>query len=191
MRVSVLGMMSVLAVSSAGWAEPVDGKVAKSALFKPKGASVDLIPHDFLSDQDRTILSQVALQQSYYGAIAVSPDDGMMSNATVAAANYHAVAQAEIAALAACDDAKSGVADCVIVAHIRPKGWSEAEVQLSVDATNAFRKDYRRGKGPKAFAISKSTGKFAIAKGDGAADAAISACNEVAEASDCSVAIAD
>ncbi|WP_420863180.1 5-aminolevulic acid synthase [Algirhabdus cladophorae] len=186
----VLGCCAI-GLGTVGHAEPVDGKVAKSALFKPKGAEVELIEQDFFTDQDRDILGQVALQQSYYGAIAVSPDDGVISNATVAAANYHAVPQAEIAALAACNDAKEGVADCVIVAQIRPKGWSEQPVQLSVDATVAYRKEYRRGKGPKAFAISASTGKFAVAKGEGAQEAAVEACNERADASDCTAVILD
>jgi len=191
MRIIGFGIMCGVLTASASMAEPVDGKTAKSALFKPKGASVELMPLDFLNEQDKSILSQVALQQSYYGAIAVSPDDGVISNATVAAANYHAIQPAEAAALNACNDAKTGAAACVVVAHIRPKGWSPQDLQLSVDGTVAYRKEYRRGKGPKAFAISPSTGKFAIAKGNGAGEAAVEACNERADATDCQIAIAD
>jgi len=185
------GVLAAALFTPAAWAEPVDGNTARKQLFKPKGAQVEMIEQAFLSDQDKEILSQVALQQTYYAAIAVSPDDGVISNATVAAANYHSTGPAQEAAKDACNDAKTGSAPCVIVALIRPKGWERQDLQLSVDGTNAYRKEYRKGRGEKAMAVSPSTGKFAVAKGTGAGPAAVVACNERADASDCSVVIED
>lgn len=185
------GVLAALTLTGAAMAEPVDGKTAKKKLFKPKGTQVEMLAHSFLSDQDKSILVQVAEQQIYYAAIAVSPDDGVISNATLAAANYHSTGPAEVAAKAACNAAKTGSAACVIVALIRPSNWSQRDLQLSVDGTLAFRKEYRRGRGEKAMAVSPSTGKYAIAKGAGAGPAAVLACNERASASDCKVVIAD
>ncbi len=74
-----------------------------------------------------------------------------------------------------------------------PKRWTRQSLQLSVDATVAF-STYRKGKGPKAFAISPDTGAYAFGKGEGADVTALTACNTEAKAkgaTDCDVVIAD
>ena len=71
-----------------------------------------------------------------------------------------------------------------------PKGWEARPIQMSSDATAAFRKDYD-GKGA-ALAVSASTGAWGMAKGDGAAVAAVAACAaKLTDVKDCAVIIAD
>ena len=82
----------------------------------------------------------------------------------------------------------------MVAARTLPADYSAQPLQLSVDATRAFRDDYRPARAPKAMAISPDTGKWAIARGDGAGNAAVSQCNAQAAtlgAQDCYVAIAD
>jgi hypothetical protein len=185
---ALMGMMMAGAVQ----AEPLTGKQAKSMLFEAEGAEVEMLAQDFLSDSDVAALQIVGAAQPYYGAIAVSPDEGLMVEATVAAAKYHDTDAASVAALAACDAKRQGNAPCVVVALIRPLGWSPQPLQLSADATAGFAKDYKGSNG-KALAISASTGGWGIAVGDNAAANAVSTCLDRAgvTVSDCAVVIAD
>lgn len=171
-------------------ADVLTGKAAKKALFLSDKLEVQVLKQPFLSDGQAKILGSVATQQPYYGAIAVSPDEGLMSEATVAAANYHSVEAATVAALAGCDAASKGEAPCVIVAIVQPKGWEARPIQLSTDATSAFRKDYG-GKGA-ALAVSAGTGTWGMAKGADAAASAIAACGaKLSGENDCTVIVAD
>lgn len=180
----VLGMAQVVS------AAVLDGKAAGKALFDAKKIGVQVTKHSFLVDDQAQILASVATQQPYYGAIAVSPAEGLMSEATIAAANYHSVEAASAAALAGCDAARKEAAPCVIVALIRPKGWEARPLQLSADATTAFRKDYG-GKGG-ALAVSASSGAWGMAKGANAARAAVAACAaKLTGQNDCAVIVAD
>ena len=190
MRLTFVTFAASLLCASAGMAETVDGKAARGLLFSPKGAEVTIVT-DILSEKDAAILAEVGQTQSYYGAIAISPDEGILSNATVAAANYHDVANASRAALAGCNAAKTGASACVIAAEIRPKDWEERALQLNVGATEAVRKDYRKGRGAKALAVSASTGQWGIGKGDSADQDALSACKSAAKADDCRIVVAD
>lgn len=171
-------------------AEVLTGKMAKKALFSGDAVAVQVMKQSFLIDNQAEVLGSVASQQPYYGAIAVSPKEGLMSEATIAAANYHSIEAATVAALSGCDAIRKGDAPCVIVALVRPKGWEARPVQLSADATAAFRKDYG-GKGA-ALAVSAATGTWGMAKGENAGEAAIAACvAKIAGTPDCSVIIAD
>ncbi|SMX42802.1 hypothetical protein [Actibacterium lipolyticum] len=192
MRAFILS--SIIALSgAAAMAEPLSGKAARKLMFPTKGGVVKVIAHDFLSKNDRDLLAQVSAQQPYYGAVALSPDEGLMSEATLAAANYHDVESASRAALAGCNAARQkGSKTCVIAAEIRPKGWKPREIQLSRDATAGLRDEYKGGKGAKALAISPATGKWAYVNMDGpAAQAAVAECNEEANTDDCRVVVAD
>ena len=169
-------------------AEVLTGKAAKKALFSGMAVAVQVMKQSFLVDNQAEILGSVASQQPYYGAIAVSPNEGLMSEATVAAANYHSVEAASVAAMAGCDAARKGKDPCIIVALVRPEGWEARPIQMSADATAAFRKDYG-GKGA-ALAVSATTGTWGMAKGENAADAAITACAaKMTDANDCTVII--
>ena len=189
-----LGLIMVTALAfglaEAASAEVLTGKAAKKALFSGDAVAVQVMKQAFLVDNQVVILGSVAVQQPYYGAIAVSPDEGLMSEATIAAANYHSIEAASVAALAGCDAARKGEVPCVIVAHVRPKGWELRPVQMSSDATTAFRKDYA-GRGG-ALAVSTATGSWGMAKGANAAAAAVTACaSKLTGANDCMVVIAD
>lgn len=171
-------------------AETLPGKTAKKYLYSPNKVAVEVANQPFFVDNQAQIVGQAAAQQPYYGAIAVSPDDGLLSEATIAAANYHSTGAASVNALGACDAARKGKTPCVIVAVVRPEGWQTRPVQLSSEATAAFRKDYA-GKGG-ALAVSANTGAWGMSSGDGAAAAALAACNsKLTDKKDCSVIISD
>jgi len=180
-------------------AEPIDGKAARKMLFSPNGAEVTLRDESGLSETNRALLKSVleaeAASKGYYGVAVISPDEDLLkSEATVALANYHSVEEAAEAALSICNEKRSGEAECVVAAEIRPKKWEAREISLSREATEAFRSDYRKGQGPKALAISRATGQWAIFKGENAVFAAKIQCNEKAGAqgkADCETVIAD
>ncbi|KAJ54455.1 hypothetical protein ACMU_17250 [Actibacterium mucosum KCTC 23349] len=190
---TILGVMAAMAaLGGAATADPVTGKEARKLVFSPKGAEVEVLDVEFLTDQDRAILQQVGQQQSYYAAIAASPSEGLMSNSLIAAAKYHDVDTAAAKAIEGCNERRNDGSDsCVVVAYVRPKAWEARDLQLSVDATNGLRKEYRKGKGPKALAIAPSTGEWAIAKGDDATEAALADCAAGSGATDCAVVVAD
>jgi len=184
---TLLVLALMLGAATGALADPITGKEAKRLLFSPKGVEALARPEAGLSKQDQAVLASVAGTQPYYGAIAVSPDEGLMSEATVAAANFHDTAAAEVVALAECNAKKTGAAACVIAALLLPKGWEPRDILLSQDATAGFRADYA-GKGA-ALAVSAGTGAWGIGPGP---DAALAACaGAEAAVEDCAVLIAD
>lgn len=185
--VAVVGL-TTMAVA----ADPITGKAARAVLFAPEGAEVEMLVPGLLSEGDAAALKMVAEAQPYYGAVAISPDEGLMAEATVAAANYHDTDAATLAALMGCDAKRKGASPCVVVALIRPKGWEPRGVQLSAAATVGFAKDYKGRRG-KALAISTSTGRWGVATGDKAVTAAVAACAAKAAppVTDCAVVVAD
>lgn len=188
MAKSLIGwaMLAVVAGSGLAVAQAVvSGDAASGALFDPKASEVELTAGDMLPKDQAKVLKMVARDQLYYGAIAISPDEGLMSEATVAAANYHSLEAASAAALADCNAKKNGAADCAIAALVRPEGWQPAAVQLSSDATAGFRDAYDAG----AMAISAVTGSWGIGADDAAAVAACTDRNPAA--TDCAVVIQD
>ena len=191
--------MALIAGAGNAMAQTVNEATARQALFDPRGRLVSTSPLPGLSEDLQPLLKQ-ALQASaadvrYYGAVAMAPGAGLESEATALAENFHSPAGAEAAALASCNARRpSGSQPCVVVARTLPRGYAARPVELSVDATEAFRKDYRKAKSPKALAISPATGRWAIAAGPGAVEAAVEACNRQASAagaSDCRPAIVD
>ena len=183
------GMMTLamIGLAAAAQAEPLDGKSAKKALFASVKAEVEILPEAGLPKDQALVLKSVGTAQLYYGAIAISPEKGLMFETTVAAANYHDVAAASAAALAGCNAAKRGKKDCVVAAVIRPKGWKVNGLSLSSDATAGFKSEYKMA--GSAMAISAASGAWGIGV-DG--DAAIAACvARNAAANDCAVVIAN
>lgn len=172
-------------------AETLSGKAARDQMFAPGKAEVAITDTGVLSDDDRAIVQQIAQTQPYYGAVAIAPDEGLASEASVAAANFHDVEAASAFALRGCNDRRKGGAACVIVAQIRPSGWEARGLQLSTDATTALSKDYRKAGKSRALAISPATGKWAIAGGSGAAATAVRDCAAQAGSDDCTVVVAD
>ena len=179
--------------SGAAFAEPVTGKLAKSMMYATTGTLVELVPNSAIKVSVEKIIEAVAEQQPWYAAIALSPDeDIMISQATVAGAQFHDTDAAAAFALAGCEAKRTGESPCVVVALVRPKGWKARDVQLSLIATEFFKTEYLPADAPKAMAISPATGLWGFATGDGAADAAIADCAVKGQAvNDCAVVIAD
>lgn len=162
-----------LMLAAPAYAEPISGKQAKKALFAPVTAEVEILAGAGLPEDLAKVLVMVGEGQPYYGAIAIAPDEGLMADATVAAANFHDTNAAATAALTECNAKKKSARECVVAAYIRPKGWKEPGFSLSSDATAAF-KGYDMKTG--ALAVSVATGAFGMAEGDGAAEAAMKNC---------------
>lgn len=177
------GVVAVV-LASVAQAQTVTGEAAQAMLFAPGKAEVELSGGDILPKDQAKVLQMVAVDQPYYAAIAISPDEGLMSEATVAAANYHTVEAASTVALAECNAKKQGTAECLVVALVRPEGWSAQALQLSSDAT-ADMANYAGG----AVAVSATTGSWGL--GD-TTDAAVAACvDRNPAATDCVAVIAD
>lgn len=169
--------------------QPVDGREARGLLFAANRSEVATFAHDFLSERDIGLLRQVAEQQPYYGAIAASPDEGVLAQSVSAFANFHDVEAPARLALERCNAERArGSRACVIVAEIRPRGWEERALQLSSAATGAVSREFRRARGSKALAISPGTGRWAMGTG---ADAAAAACRALGDPRDCAVVIAE
>ena len=139
-----------------------------------------------LSQSDRDIVQSIGPTQQYYGAIAYSPDEGLLSEATVAAANHHSVEIARALALADCNGKRrEGAAACVVAADILPKRYRAGRaLQLSMGATAGFDAEYHKAKGSRSFAISAQSGLWGWGPDDAAA---LQACN----AQDCKVVVRD
>lgn len=192
-RVTILAM---LAAAPALAQQAVDGAQARRMLFSERRSELLIIQHPALGEAGAAALQlqQEALLASipYYGAVAMSPDDGLGAPATAATGNFHDRAAASAAALAECNGKRgAGTAACVVVAEVRPRGWQQRAVQLSQGATAYFRREYGRGRGERAFAVSPTSGGFGIGKGAGAAATAVASCNAATGAGDCRVVIAD
>jgi hypothetical protein len=176
MKRVALGMTLGMCIADAASAQVLTGDAAVSRLYPPNGAEVEILPNDFLPKDQAELLRQVGAVQPYYGVIAISPDEGIMVDATVAAANQHSVDAARRDALAACDAKRKGATPCEVVAVIRPAGWADRGFQLSSGATGALTGEYQKIRRARAFAISPSTGSWGIGKGSGAAAKAIEDC---------------
>lgn len=191
--------LTVLAILVASGAVAQDTPTARDVqrqLFNESRAELVMHPHPSMSTVEAGAFEQVAdqlvSQVPYYGAIAISPDQGLNSTATTARGNYHSFQAASAAVLADCNAARSrGSARCVVVAEVRPRNWQARAFQLSAGATAIFRREYRRGREERAFAISPTSGGYGVGKGPGAAVSAVAACNQAGGVSDCQVAVAD
>lgn len=188
---------AIFAVTLAGpaLAEPLSGQAALGALFDPGSRQVVLSSRLDPREQAMVRLMvplmerQLGRSLDYYGAIAMSPDEGFQSEASQSALNHHSVAAAERAARAACDaNRKPGSRRCIVAARIVPRGYAARAVTLSSNATRALQERYAPAAGPKAMAISPSTGAFGV----GAPQAALGTCQAGAgSAGDCSIVVRD
>lgn len=151
---------------------------ARRLVFARDGAVVgEVIPNDSLSTADVAILNQIVATQKYYAAVAISPDQGLVSEATVAAANFHDEDNARRVALEGCNERRAeDSAECAIVLIIRPEGWEPGRpLQLNTDATAALWGSYRQLGRPRAMAISEAAGQWGV--GD-SWEAAVSDCGQ-------------
>ena len=175
-------------------ADPVDARAATELLYRADRVEVARYSVAGLDPTHVAALTQIAQEQKYYGAVAIAPDLGILSEATVMAANYHSIPAARSAALADCNARRTEGADCVIVMELRPAGFEPRDLTMSADATEGFNRDYRRASGTRALAISASTGQWGIGRGENAGDDALAACagaDGADGADDCAIVIAD
>ncbi len=173
--------------------EIMDGAAARGMLFNERRAEVVINPHGFMTEAEVAVLNEAASKSvPYYGAIAAAPSLGIGGQATSAAGNHHDARAAARVALAECNSTRpSGSPECVVVAEIRPRGWQQRALQLSAGATSVFRRDYRRERGEKAFAVSPTSGGYGVGKGEGAVAKAVRSCNTAGRVTDCQVVIQD
>jgi len=173
-------------------ADPVTAAQASAQLFHPEHVEVVRYDTQGLSDQEVQILASVAQGQKYYAAVAFAPADGLMTEATVMAANHHNVDAARTAALAECNARRSADARCVIALEVRPASWQARDLQLSADATAAFGADYANTP-PAALSVSPATGLWGLGDGANATTDALAACATAGTepVQDCMVVIAD
>jgi len=185
-----VGLLAMAAGAAVAMAEPIGSAEARKAVWPAKtGLAIVMRDHPKLAADQAALLATVASGQPYYGAIAFSPDEGIMVEATVAAVNHHSVEAAEAAALRDCDAKRKGDEGCAVAVVLRPDGWEARPFQLSHAATEALRKEYGRT-GSRAMAVSDATGAYGLGAGEGAAEVAVIAC-ATAGATDCNVVVAD
>lgn len=186
MRISLLTAISLsLLLSTQAQAEAVTGKAAGKLVFAEAKAEVKLLENVDLPKEQLKAVKSVLAAQPYYGAMAMSPDEGLMSESTVATANFHSTEAAAAAAVAQCNAKKTGATPCVLVAVVQPKGWKARALQLSSEATAGFMAGYPAVGG--ALAISTATGVWGMGQN---AEAALGACAETpAKPKDCAVVI--
>lgn len=193
MRIALI--IAMLLLSGPVGAQVLDERGAKAALFPVRGHVVQVSSK--LSERDQgTVRALVPLMAEqlrqpvrYYAAIAYSPKDGLAHASIQAAMNYHSIEASSNAAIAACNGLRSkGAPSCELAARMVPKRYKPQALTLSIDATAAFEKAYRKAKSPKAFAISKTSGSWGIGISD---EAALAACEGNRRARDCEIVIRD
>ena len=184
--------LALIGVAGGGAADSLSFKEARKVL--PRGGrTVTALPDTtFLDDKQQAILRALTDSIPYYGALAISPDEGLFVEWLNAAGQHHSIMAARAAALRYCEaNRKKESAECVVVLEVSPKGADpDAPLSLSADAADALRGDYRKLKSPKAFAISTNLGTFGFARGDGGR--ALDTCSKMGSgAKDCRVVVAD
>ncbi len=163
---------------------------AEALLFPPGRVEVARYTLEGLNEEERQVILAVARDQPFFAALAFAPDEGILAEPTVMAANYHSRETAHAAALAQCDARREGGRACTLAMEVRPAGWEARALHLSADATEAFEGDFASAPAPRAFAISDATAAWGTGAGANASDVALAACAE-GGAEDCRVVIAD
>lgn len=183
-------ILTICLLAQTAGAQVLNGQGAAAQLFKGSGhgllVSGALSPSDRATIQALLPIMEKRLSQPirYYGAIAFSPADGVVSESLQAAINHHSTEAASRAALSACEAAKTR-GFCAVAAQIVPQAYAQRAFTLSETATIGFFERYLRAGGPKAFATSARTGAW----GMGPVDAAALADCAKAGAPDCRVTI--
>jgi len=188
-------VLALVVAAGGAAAEPMTGAAAGALAFAPGTSSVTVSSR--LGERDQAIVRalvplmerQIGRSLDYYGAIAMSPDEGFQSEASQSALNHHSVAAADAAALGACNARRrAGSSPCVLAARILPRGYEARALTLSSAATRALTETYARARAPKALAISAATGAFGV----GAPDAALATCRRGAGGvGDCTIVVRD
>lgn len=173
----------------------------KRQLYSTRGrmSEMQVLRDGFLSPNQVKVIGAAVRKRPFFGAIAVSPSSGVLGNAATMVFNFHSAQDAQTAALGGCESRRGDGDDaCVVIALVVPKGYrAPRAVQMNAGATDAFNKEYRKLKGHRAFATSRTAGEWGFAAGDSVADAitkAVAACALRAEpkgGTDCTAVSAD
>lgn len=172
--------------------EALSFREARNAVPKGNRVTAVLTDTSFLDDKQQAIVKSLQSNIPFYGALALTPSEGLFVEWLNAAGQHHSIEAARAAALAHCERMrKRNSKPCVVVLEVSPRGAkADAPLSLSAEATAALRGDYRKLKAPKAFAISKTKGTFGFAAGDGAR--ALDGCAKAGGgAKDCEIVVAD
>ncbi len=195
------GLVGVFAATQLG-AEPISYKEARKVLPKDNGKVTlvsypDVVPEKDLNAlaaakmKPKDVFNAIGASLEGFGAVAISPDEGLLVEWISGVSQHHSLDAARTAAIAYCNGKKKpNSADCQVIVEIAPKGGKSVSLTLSAAAISAVRGAYRKLDTPRAFAISPSTGDFGMDRGDGAR--AIENCASAGnKANDCVVVIAD
>lgn len=187
------GLFAVVLAAPLAAQDLPDRREALRSVF-PSDADVESVvfPHPSLNAAEVQLLSNAVAQglipeMRFYGALAIAPDGGLADpQTTTAVGNFHDEDSASASALETCNAARpSDATPCTVVLIVRPAGWSAgAPLQLSAEAAEALRTDFRAASVPRVFATSASTGRFGIGPDQAAA---VAACG----AGDCRAVVAD
>lgn len=205
--VSVISALLVLGFTGASVAGPLSARDARKLLYRGDAYRAEMIAPAGLDPvtqiQVNAIFgamsaSKVASEikgDGYYGAVAVVPDEPLSQKTMAVSTKLHSPAAAQAAAINECNRlSPRGSTGCVAVILILPKRYKNPSFTLSQAATDRFRGEWNGGQGPKYLAYSPSSQAWALVKGDGAADLAVSTCNDQAAdfgVRDCVIAIAE
>ncbi|PTX55677.1 hypothetical protein C8N43_0317 [Litoreibacter ponti] len=185
-----MAALALTAMALPALGESLSFKDARKAVPKGSRTVATLIDTSFLDDKQQAIVKSLEANIPYYGALALTPSEGLFVEWLNAAGQHHSIEAARAAALDHCEaNRKRASAPCVVVLEVAPRGAKDGvALSLSAPANEVLRDEYRKLKSPKAMAISESTGAFGIAAGDAAG--AIKTCG-AAGATDCKVVVAD
>lgn len=203
MRPLFFTLATGLFVATQGLAEPISFKDARKILPKANGRVTLATFEEQLSETDiarlasanlkpKDVFKGIGASLSGYGAVAISPDEGVLVEWLSGVSQHHSIEAARTAAIDYCNSKKKPAsADCVSLVEVSPRGAkADAELSLSEKANDALRTAFRKLDTPRAFAISPTTGDFGMDRGDGTR--AVAACAAASnKANDCIVVVAD
>ncbi len=185
-----MGLAEPLSFSDARKALPNAGKRVSVTTYADRVPESDIAKLQAAGLTLKQTFKQIGASLEGYGAVAISPDEGLVVSYIKGVGQHHSLEAARNAAVNYCNANKGqGAASCVVVVEASPRGAKDgAALTLSASANAALRREYRKLSAPKAFAISPSTGAFGFDRGDGGR--AITACAR-GGASDCRIVVAD
>lgn len=200
---SLAAAASLTALQGPAQAQELPGfREVKRQLYPTSGRMSELrvLKDGFLSANQVKIIGAAVAKRPYFGAIALSPSAGVLGKGATMVFNFHSASDAHAAALSGCESSRADDAErCVVIADVVPRGYRNPRaLEMNAGAAKAFRTEYRKLKGHRAFALSHAAGEWGFAGGaasvEAAIQAAVSACAERAApkgGTDCAAVSAD
>jgi len=196
-------LLAALVAGGPALSEPISFKEARKALPRAKAKAAITFDESIVPEADRArletsrqsladVLNALGKAIPSYGAVAISPTEGLFVEWLNGVGQYHNLPAARAAAVAYCElNRKPESSPCTVLVEVAPKGAAADDViAMSGLANAALRGAYRKMDAPKAFAISPSTGNFGFDRGDGSQ--ALEACATAGQGvGDCEIVVAD